>query len=120
MTNAVQPSVSITLPDPIKGGEVDFELIFEFEAIARAEDLTGGALLSGLTRRDVDHPQISLVRAMLYAALLETQPRITLEEASAFVTRKTFKPIWAKLLDAWVLSMNDAEDGSADPPESQS
>jgi hypothetical protein len=120
MTNPVQPSVTLTVPDPVKGGEIDFELVFDFEAIAHAEDVTGLSLLTGMTRKIVEHPTISLVRAMLFAALLATEPKITLSEASAFVTRKTFKLIWAKVLDAWVIGMNDEEETPADPPQSQS
>lgn len=120
MKNPIQPSVTLTVPDPMKGGEVDFELAFDFEAIAHAEDVTGRALLAGLTRKDVDHPTISLVRAMLFAALLANEPKITLAEASAFVTRKTFRLVWEKVLDAWTAAMNEAEEDTADPPQSQS
>jgi len=121
MKNPIQPTTPLTIPDPTKGGEVTFELMFDFEAIARAEDVTGRALLTGLTRREVDHPTISFVRIMLFAALLPKEPLITFAEASAFVTRKTIKPIWDKVLEAWVAAMQDAEDEKpADPPKSQS
>lgn len=120
MKNPVLPTTTLILTDPMKGGEATFELLFDFEAIARAEDLTGRALLTGLTKRDVDHPAISLVRAMLFAALLPTQPEIEYREAAAFVTRKSIKPIWDKVLVAWVAAMQDAdEEHPADPPVSQ-
>jgi hypothetical protein len=105
MKNPIQPSVSLTVPDPIKGGEVTFELLFDFEAIARAEDVTGRALFSALSRRVVDHPTINLARAMLFAFLLPTQPQIAFTEASAFVTQKTADFIWNKLIEAWVVAI---------------
>jgi hypothetical protein len=120
MKNPIQPTTMLTIPDPIKGGEVTFELLFDFEAIAQAEDATGRPLLNGLTRREVDRPTISFVRAMLFAALLPTQPKITVAEASAFVTRKTMTPIWGKVLEAWVACMQDPEESeSPDPSQSQ-
>jgi len=105
MKNPVQPSTTLTVADPVKGGEVSFELLFDFEAIARAEDLTGRSLLMGLTRRDIDHPAIGLVRAMLFAFLLPTQPEITFAEASTFVTWETADFIWNKLIEAWVVAV---------------
>jgi hypothetical protein len=99
---------------------VTFELLYDFEAIARAEEITGRSLLMGFTQKDIRKPTIPLVRAMLFAGLLPKEPEITLAEASAFVTRKSIYEIWAKVLDAWVIAMAPPEDTPADPPKGQS
>ena len=84
---------------------VGYELAFDFDAVATAEDITGRPLLTGLTRKDVDTPTISLVRAMFFACLLPRQPQTTFAEAKALVTRETLQAVWGKTLDAWVASL---------------
>ncbi len=121
MKNPVQPDTEITLPDPMSSGEpITLLLQFDFEAIARAEDITGRSLLLGLTRRDIDHPSISLVRAMFFAALLRREPKIEYSEAAAFVTQKTIGLVWGKVIAAWVASRREAEESNGDPTIAQS
>ncbi len=93
---------------------------FDFEAIAEAEEATGRPLLMGLTRRQIDQPQISFVRGMLFAALLRHEPKITYQEAAAFVTRQTMLKIWAKLLEAWVASAREGGEDQGHPTTAQS
>ena len=127
MKNPIQPTTSLTILDPTKGGEVTFELLFDFQAIARAEDISGRSLLIGIAHRDIAHPPLSFVCAMLFAALLHNEPKITFAEASAFVTWETADLIWGKVLEAWVAAMPKPkaspkldEEAPADPPTSQS
>ena len=118
MVNPTQPAVKLTLD-----GEA-FSLRFDFEAIANAEEITGRPLLTGLTKRDIGTPTISLVRNMFYACLLPDQPSITLDKAKALVTRKTITTVWASVLEAWTLGMAEPEDEpevvEADPTQAQS
>lgn len=116
MNQALQSFTELTL------GEDTYRLAFDFEAIAEAEDLTDRPLLTGLTKRNVNHPTISFVRAMFYAALRRNHPTISLGEASAKVTKATFADIWGKVLEAWVAAMEDAgeADVAEDPTKAQS
>jgi hypothetical protein len=100
---------------------VYWTLLFDFEAIANAEEVTGRALFSGISGKDVTSPTINLVRAMLYAAVQAYQPATTFAEAKALVTRKNFVDIWTKLLEAWTKSWDeDVEDEvAADPTTDQ-
>ncbi len=102
-------------------GGVFYTLLFDFEAIAYAEDMTGRALLSGITPKEVTSPTISLVRAMLYAAIHTFHPTVTFDEAKALITRKNFVNVWTKLLEAWMNSWSDEDedDKKADPPTDQ-
>jgi hypothetical protein len=108
MTNPVAPSTSLTI------GNATFQLLYSFEAVAAAEDATDRALLTGLRSRDISSPSISLVRAMLYAAVLPLNPKVTLAEVKALVTRKNLSDIWTKVLNAWSAGMAEPDADEAD------
>jgi hypothetical protein len=111
--NPTEPTVELTID-----GET-FILLFNFEAIADAEDATGLSLIAGLNRKDVDAPRISLVRALLWACMQPRQPDTTLAEASALVNQWTWVDIWGKVLEAWVAGMKKPGPDSADPQMGQ-
>jgi hypothetical protein len=113
--NPTQPGVELTL------GGLTYTLLFDFEAIATAEEATGQSLISGLHKKEVDSPRISLVRGLLWACLLPKQPAITQDEAAKLVNQHNLTAIWGKTLEAWVAGMAEpeAEEGG-DPPVSQS
>jgi len=111
--NTIQPKTPLV----IAGKE--YSLVYEFEAIAEAEEITGMALISGLTQKDVRTPKISLVRAMLFAGLHGRIPKITLAEASKLVNQHNWAQIWEKILEAWVECMK-APDEVEDPPQALS
>lgn len=117
MTNLIQPAVKVTI-----AGE-EYLLRFDFEAIAKAEELTNRALLTGLRMKDVDAPRINLVRAMLYACMLAEQPEMAYEMVRTLVTRRNLVELWEAVLEAWREGMVEAEDDEADtenPPRDQS
>ena len=60
MQNPTSPAVTLQIAGS------SFDLVFDFEAIADAEEITGRPLLTGLRRRDIESPSINLVRAMLF------------------------------------------------------
>jgi hypothetical protein len=110
--NPVQPAVEIELDGETYG------LLFNFEAIADAEELTGLPLISGLRKKDVDTPRIAFVRALFYACLRPNHPGVTYEEAAALVNQWNWSEIWSKVLDAWVAGMKKPET-AADPQPDQ-
>jgi hypothetical protein len=110
----------IKKPVAIKLHGVDYTLMFDFDAVAAAEDISGRPLLTGLSPKDVTSPTISLVRAMLFASLLPTQPDTTFSEAKALVTRDNLVEIWIKVLEAWNNSNPDPEPASENPIQGQS
>jgi hypothetical protein len=111
--NPVAPSTELKL------GEHTYSLRWDFEAIARAEDLTDKPLLTGLRPKDVKTPTISLVRAMLFACISANHPDVTYEHVSALVTRKTFSDIWLAVLNAWAAGIGEADEADTDPKTAQ-
>lgn len=111
----VAPSTKLIVEDK------EYELLFDFEAIARAEDLTGKALLSGinLNQREYRTPSISLIRNMLFASISALHPEITLSEAKAIVTKHNYMYVWSTVMDAWVkgLSEPDPEEVKKENPQ---
>lgn len=98
-----------------------FELVFDFEAIADAEEITGRPLLTGLRRNDIESPSINLVRAMLFACIHARHSLTTFAQAKVLVTRKNLADVWGKVLEAWTEGLAEPEpEAVADPPESQS
>jgi hypothetical protein len=111
--NPTDPVVEITL------GEKTYKLLFNFEAIASAEDVTGFSLISGLRSKDVDAPKISLVRALFWAQLRAYHPDLTYEAAAMLVTQWTWRSVWEKVIEAWVAGMKRV-DPASDPTEGRS
>jgi hypothetical protein len=111
-TSSIQSPVKLTI------GDKEHTLLFDFQAIKEAEDISGVSILAGLSRRDVNAPRISLIQAMLYAGLMYQDPKLTFEKASQLVTLHNWQEIWNKILLAWVACMEPAkpEDGKANPP----
>jgi hypothetical protein len=115
--NPTEPFVDLDL-----GGEVIYELFFDFEAVAEAEDRTGESLILGLNARTVNAPRVSFVRALFFACLKPRQPEITFQQAAALVTHKNIQIVWGKVLEAWTSCMKEIKEDQAaagDPPVSQ-
>ena len=117
MKNPVQPTTSLALAG------ATYELSFEFEAVALAEELTDRPLLTGLRSRDISTPTIGLVRAMFFACLHSKYPAVTYEQAKALVTRKNLAEVWAVVLNAWTAGLAEPDEDeveTADPNPAQS
>ena|SRR5450631_1424828 len=106
--NPTKPTVTLT----VEG--TDYELAFDFESIALAEEVTGRPLITGLRGKDIIAPTVSLVRAMLYATLHSYDASVTFDAAKAMVTRKTLGSIWNKVLEAWSLGIVDDDEDEAE------
>ena len=115
MHNPTQKTTSINLAGR------EYKLVFDFDAIAEAEDLLDRPILSGLTKREFDHPRINLVRGFFFAAALKHQPDLTYEQAKALVTPQAMPSIWAECLGAWAASMAKPEEhDEANPQQGRS
>jgi hypothetical protein len=115
--NPVQPK------NHLKLNGVTYELLFDFEAVATAEDIADRPLLTGLRARDYQSPTISLVRIMLFACLQTKHPEVSLDIAKALVNQKNFREVWTAVLNAWAagLAEPDPEEvESTDPTTDQS
>jgi hypothetical protein len=104
MKKAIDPIVELTI-----AGNT-YRLAFDFEAISEAEDLTERPILTGLTRREVEKPSISFVRAMLYAAMRLHQPELALADVKALVNQRNIGEVWGKALEAFFVFRHAAED----------
>ena len=102
--NPIQPTKKLTI------GEDAFHLIFDFDAIAEAEDLLERPILSGITKRDFDAPRINMVRAFFYASTRKHHPDVSYEQIKKMVTAKTLSLIWGVCLSAWAESMAEPEE----------
>lgn len=104
MHHPEKPSVKLML------GGVSYSLVYDFEAIAEAEDILDKPLITGLRGRDITTPRVNLVRAMFFATAHATHPELTYEQAKALVTRDNLVEVWPKVLEAWTLAQPDAEE----------
>lgn len=114
MSHPEKPTVKITL------GGTKYELLFDFEAIAEAEEITDRSLIAGLYTSEAVRPKISFLRALFFACAHSLQPSMTYEQAKLLVTQKTFGDVWMKVLEAWRLSQPDPEEVAENPTQNQS
>jgi hypothetical protein len=115
--NPVAPSTTLVI------GKQTFELLFDFESIALAEELTDRSLLTGLRSKDINSPSIRLVQSMLFACIHANHPEVTYTEAKSLVNRKNLSSIWGSILSAWSAGMAEPDheaDDDADPKPGQS
>lgn len=105
-------SVSGTTSDPtipkvsVELSGKEYSLCFDFNAIAQAESLTGLNLLTALDLRSLN---ASMLRALLFAALLKLQPEMTLEQAGALITLTQASKVTAALVKAYSEAQPDTD-----------
>lgn len=114
MHHPEKPSAKLTLSG------VEYKLVYDFEAIAEAEDILDKPLITGLRGRDITTPKVNLVRAMFFACAHAYHPELTYEQAKAFITRTNLVEIWPKVLEAWTLAQPDAEKSNENPMQDRS
>lgn len=98
---------------PLKLGGTTYQLCFDFDAIARAEEMTGMNLLFGV---DWSKVNVTRVRAMLLACMLKAKPDITADKLTRYINHRNMPKIQSALIDAWVNSTPE-EDEEQNPPE---
>ena len=94
-------------------GDQTFKLIFDFNAIATAEQVAKVNLLQAIEFKGMNAQQY---RGLLYAALLKRHPSITLPEVGDLITLERMPSITDALLEAWKRSMA-REDEPENPPQ---
>lgn len=87
-------------------------LIFDFNAIARAEQVAKVNLLESL---DFSGLTAAQYRGLFYASLLKAHPEVTIDEVGQLINLRSMAKISAALLQAWKNSTG-VED-TEDPPE---
>jgi hypothetical protein len=102
-------SVAGTKEDPtvkytaltLKGSE--YKLCYSFNALAKAEALTGLNMFQGLNLQALNAAQL---RAMLYASLLPAQPDITIDEVGDLIVSPMHCNLaLSAIAEAWAASM---------------
>jgi hypothetical protein len=92
----------------LKLGAKTYKLCFDFDAIARAEEITGMPLMAGV---DFGNVGVKRVRAMLYASSLKAQPNVTLNDFTRHITPANIGRIEKALLEAWVACVAKEDEG---------
>lgn len=87
-------------------------LCFDFNALARTEELTGINMLAAADLRDMTATQF---RALLYAALLKYQPEVQLEQVGDLINNDTAEKLGKAVEDAYQASAPEPEDGKQSP-----
>jgi hypothetical protein len=108
---AADPTVRFTKID--LNGKT-YQLVYDFDAIAQAEDLTGLPLLVGVNWHGINARRI---RAMLFASLLKAHPEIKLKDVTKLITVSNLPKIETALVDAWWHSMPDQEEANENPQQ---
>jgi hypothetical protein len=115
MSHPEKPSVKLKLAG------VDYQLVYDFNSIADAEEIVDRPLITGLRSRDITTPTVGLVRAMFYATARTSHPELTYEHAKSLITKKTLPEVWGKVLEAWALAQAEPEkESDGNPPQDQS
>ena len=107
-----------TMPDiepvPLKIGDTELLLRYDFNAIAEAESVTGTNLLLAL--ENLSKLSASQLRGLLYAAIV-SEPRPTLAEAGKLIRLDTIAPITFCLSEAYMRKIPDRVSNGTAPAE---
>lgn len=100
----------------IKLGGKEYELVYDFEAIAEAEDILNRPILGEVLFEANVKPKISFVRAMLFALAHPRHPELTVEQANALIKNAaTQTGAWVAIMQALnkgVVSESEATESS--------
>lgn len=89
-----------------------YSLVYDFDSIATAEDLTGLELLVGVNWAKINARRL---RGMLYASLLKAHPEITLKDVAKLITPGNLPKIEKALVECWIASTPEREEESQNP-----
>lgn len=104
------PGKDPTLPKvPLTIDGITRHLVYDFNAIAVTEELTGINLLECI---DLQNLTAAKYRALLYSTLLKENPDITLEQVGALVRFDTLPAVTVALVEAWTGSRPEVVTGS--------
>jgi hypothetical protein len=91
----------------------EYSLVFDFNAIATAEQVAKVNLLESFYFQNMTAAQF---RGMFYAALRKAHPEISLQQAGDLITVKTLPVIQEALLKAWQNSITGTDHEDENPP----
>ena len=93
-------------------------LVWDFNSLATAEEITGRQLHPMMAQKDYAAPKINFVRALFFAMLHKEQPHLSYEAAKALVTQDTFVVVWTSSLEALTrgLAAPDSNEAESDYP----
>jgi hypothetical protein len=92
--------VTVTLNDE------KYKLAYDFDAIAKAESLTGTNLLQAFSLQGMTATQL---RGLFFACLMRAQPKMTLADVSKLLTLPNMATITRAIVDTWTASMPDPD-----------
>lgn len=95
----IQPSAALEID-----GET-YRLLFDFNALAEAERLTGHGLLRQHPAKYFRDLDAAGIRGFLYAALKAEHPQISVDAVGALLRVEFFQSIFGAISKAWILSM---------------
>jgi hypothetical protein len=108
------PTIKFT---PLTLGGETYQLCYDFDAIAKAEAITGMALLAGV---DWSNIPVTRIRAMLYASALKAHPDVKLAQFTPHIRHKNILAIQIALGDAWTESVPEKEEDESHAAEDAS
>jgi hypothetical protein len=111
--SSIQPHYELAI------GKETYKLVFTFESLSEAEELTGKTLLTGIRKEDIERPKIALIHAMFFAALRQHHSNVSFAQAKKLVTFKNMPEVWAKTLDAFVAATTSGDEAEDAPGEAQ-
>ena len=114
--NASQPAADPTVRyTKLALADVIYLLAFDFNAMALAEEISGLNLLQSM--RSLGDLSVSQTRALLYAALLKKQPKMTLADAGNLLNFRTLPLITKTLGEALTNSLPEETEENSPQPE---
>lgn len=97
----------------------DRTLVLSFNALCRAEEVTGCNFLMG----EVTFSSIRVMRALVWSGLLYEDPTLTLEEVGDMIETAGADEVSKAIINAYAKAMPDAtgaeDDDDADPPKEE-
>lgn len=97
----------------------DRTLVLSFNALCRAEEVTGCNFLMG----EVTFSSIRVLRALVWAGLQHEDPTLTLEEVGDMIEEAGADDVSRAIITAYAKAMPDAteaeDDDDADPPKEE-
>ncbi len=103
----------------LEAGEKVYSLRFTTNSICELEDHFGGKGISQIVVEMQGQPSMKLVRAMIWGALIDGHPNLTMKEAGTILDEVGIETITEKLGEALKRYFPDAKEGEANPPKAK-
>lgn len=111
---AGKPGQDPTLPNvEIIFSQATYHLAYDFNAIVKAEQVTGVNLLSSA----VGEITATSLRGLLWASLLPENPDMTIEEVGSLIKPSNVGTIRKAITTAWFGSVKDKDDDAGEDQE---